>query len=254
MPNLKNYTTWLQYRCKFATVWTNVVKNLLFYILFSLSSLFIFSFLFSLTLRFPLSSPCIGSLSLQRWSFRDWHVSRTKLRRRFRFPSSTSSMKHRNDKRLRFGLQSRRSPTWLNSPSTGHARSHPCSSHTRSCRSHLEAAIDPLPSPLCPPFTLPFSGCGFFFYCNLGWSDGGGGLWAMGGDSGSDGGLWGWWPVVAVGVFFFFSCNLGWFDGDGGGGLWAMGDDSGSGGGLWGDGRWWLSVSLMIMGWDNILF
>ena len=21
-----------------------------------------------------------------------------------------------------------------------------------------------------------------------------------------------------------------------------------------GDGRWWLSVSLMIMGWDNILF
>ena len=33
-----------------------------------------------------------------------------------------------------------------------------------------------------------------------------------------------------------------------------MGGDSGSGGGLWGDGRWWLSVSLMIMRWDNILF
>ena len=31
-------------------------------------------------------------------------------------------------------------------------------------RSHL------LPSPLCPPFTLPLSGCGFFFFffCNLG--------------------------------------------------------------------------------------
>ena len=24
--------------------------------------------------------------------------------------------------------------------------------------------------------------------------------------------------------------------------------------GYGGDGRWWLSVSLMIMGWDNILF
>ena len=65
MPNLKNYTTWLQYRCKFATIWTDVVKVLLFYIPFSLSSHFIFSFLFSLTLWFPLSSPCIGSLSLR---------------------------------------------------------------------------------------------------------------------------------------------------------------------------------------------
>ena len=37
-------------------------------------------------------------------------------------------------------------------------------------RSHHEAAVDPLPSPLCPPFTLPLSGCGFFFffYCSLG--------------------------------------------------------------------------------------
>ena len=100
VPNLKNYTTWLQYHCKFATVRTNVVKNLLFYILFSLSSLFIFSFLFSLTLRFPLSSPCTGSLFLRRWSFRDRHVSRTKLRCRFRLSPSISSAKHGNDKRL----------------------------------------------------------------------------------------------------------------------------------------------------------
>ena len=65
VPNLKNYTTWLQYRCKFATVRTDVVKYLLFYIPISLSSLFIFSFLFSLTLRFPLPSPCAGSLPLR---------------------------------------------------------------------------------------------------------------------------------------------------------------------------------------------
>ena len=100
MLNLKNYTTCLQYRCKFATVRTNVVKNLLFYILFSLSSLFIFSFLFSLTLRFPLSSPCTGSFFLRRWSFRDRHVSRTKLRCRFRLSLSISFAKHGNDKRL----------------------------------------------------------------------------------------------------------------------------------------------------------
>ena len=31
-------------------------------------------------------------------------------------------------------------------------------SHARSRRSH------PLPSPFCPPFTLPRSGCGFFFF------------------------------------------------------------------------------------------
>ena len=45
VPNLKNYTTWLQYHCKFATVRTDVAKILLLYIPFSLSSLFIFSFL-----------------------------------------------------------------------------------------------------------------------------------------------------------------------------------------------------------------
>ena len=49
-------------------------KILLFYILFSLSSFFIFSFLFSLTLRFPLSSPCTGSLSLR--PVRDVHRQR----------------------------------------------------------------------------------------------------------------------------------------------------------------------------------
>ena len=127
-----------------------------FIILYSLFSLLSLHFFFSLLSHSPV--PSLFSL----------HVSRRKLRRRFRLPPSISSVKHGNNKRLRFGLRSRRSPTRLNSPSTGHARSHPCSSHTRSCRSHLEAAIDLLPSPLCPPFTLPFSGCGFFFYCNLG--------------------------------------------------------------------------------------
>ena len=76
----------------------------------------------------------------------------------------------------------------------------------------------PLPSPFCPPFTLPLSGCGFFFCCNLGWSDGGGGLWAVGGDNGNGGGLWGWWPVVAVGVvdglfrlgLWLFVVEFGW--------------------------------------------
>ena len=29
----------------------------------------------------------------------------------------------------------------------------------------------PLPSPLCPPFTLPFSGCGFFFFFAAIWVD-----------------------------------------------------------------------------------
>ena len=43
-----------------ATIRTDVAKILLFYIPFSLSSLFIFSFLFSLTLRFPLSSTSPG--------------------------------------------------------------------------------------------------------------------------------------------------------------------------------------------------
>ena len=36
---------------------------------------------------------------------------------------------------------------------------------TRGCRrSH------PLPSPFCPPFTLPLSGCGFFFLAAI-WVD-----------------------------------------------------------------------------------
>ena len=34
-------------------------------------------------------------------------------------------------------------------------------------RSHPEAAVDPLPSPLCPPFTLLLSGCGFLFFILL---------------------------------------------------------------------------------------
>ena len=87
VPNFKNYTTWLQYRCKFATVRIDVVKILLFYYsLFSLLSLhFFFSLLsllsyipvpslFSLTLRFPLSSPSIDSLSLRPVHLSLWLV------------------------------------------------------------------------------------------------------------------------------------------------------------------------------------
>ena len=74
------------------------------------------------------------------------------------------------------------------------------------CRSH------PLPSPLCPPFTLPLSGCGGFFFLAAIWVDlmvvVGCGLWAM---------------IVAVVV------------------------------GCGGDGRWWLSVLLMIMG-EGIIY
>ena len=126
-----------------------------FIILYSLFCLLSLHFFFSLLSHSPV--PSLFSL----------HVSRRKLRRRFRLPPSISSVKHGNDKRLRFGLQSRRSPTRLNSLSTGHARSHPRSSHARSCRSHPKAAVDPLPSPLCPPFTLLLSGCGFLFFILL---------------------------------------------------------------------------------------
>ena len=97
VPNGKNYTTYEQYRCKFATVRTDVVKFLLSYITFSLSSLSSFSFfsplsfssslsllhffLFSsLTLRFPLSSTspkCLPS------------ATTAQLRRRLRAPPSS---------------------------------------------------------------------------------------------------------------------------------------------------------------------
>ena len=46
----------IQHSCKFATVRTNVVKFFIVFYSFSLSSPFIFSFLFSLTLWFPLFS------------------------------------------------------------------------------------------------------------------------------------------------------------------------------------------------------
>ena len=144
MPNLKNYTTWLQYRCKFATVRTDVVKVLLFYSPFSLSSHFIFSFLFSLTLRFPLSSPCIGSLSLR--PVQDVHRQR---RRRQRAPPRSISLQP---------LDFTHTPATLDL------------SHARSRRSHPEAAVNLTLSHA--PATLALSGCGFFFFfffcCNLG--------------------------------------------------------------------------------------
>ena len=66
---------------------TDVAKILLFYIPFFVSSLFIFSFLFSLTLRFLLSSPCTGSLSLQ--PVRDVH-----RQRRWRSSDNDSALRH----------------------------------------------------------------------------------------------------------------------------------------------------------------
>ena len=268
VPNLKNYTTWLQYRCKFATVRTNVAKIILFYILFSLSSLFIFSFLFSLTLRFPLPSPCAGSLPLR--PVRDVHRQRRRRSSNDDGVAPTTTV---------------RSATLDLAPAT---HSHPRSSHSISLtlshawsrRSHPETTIDLTLSH--GPVTLPLSGCGFFFFffhCNLGWSDGGGGLWVVGGDSGSGGGLWGWWPSPLclnrwlfvclnwcwIGdwyllVFFFFfpvllvvSALLGvWWWGGGSccylaGHVW------------WWSGGWCLSLLgdwylFVIGGWDNILF
>ena len=60
--------------------------------------------------------------------------------------------------------------------------------------------------------------------------------------------------MVAVGVFFFFFFAAIWVDlmVVVGCGLWAMTMAVVVGYG--GDGRWWLSMSLMIKGWDNILF
>ena len=70
---------------------------------------------------------------------------------------------------------------------------------------------------------------------------------------------------LVVGFFFFLAAI--WVDlmVVVGCGLWAVTVAVVVGCGLWamtmamvvgygGDGRWWLSMSLMIMGWDNILF
>ena len=158
-------------------------KILLFYILFSLPSLFIFAFLFSLTHLFPLSSPCTGSLSLR--PVRDVHWQR----RRHSFDDN-SVLRHAQSHPL------------LISPTLDLTHAQPRSISLISPRGRRQSHL--LPSPLCPPFTLPLSGCGFFFLFFLlqfglwavvaggGSVDlGGGGLWAMGGDSGSGGGMWG---------------------------------------------------------------
>ena len=67
VPNLKNYTTWLQYRCKFATVRINVAK-LLFPFLSPLSSFFLFSSL-SLSGSFSLLPVPVPSLFDQSGMF-----------------------------------------------------------------------------------------------------------------------------------------------------------------------------------------
>ena len=138
---------------------------LLFYILFCLSSLFIFSFLFSLIHRFPRSSPCTSSLSL--WLVRDVH-------------------------------RQRRWSSFNDDSALHHARSHP----RLAMLDLADLTLFPLPFvrlSLCLSLVGFFF---FFFFLQFGlWAVVvGGGLWAMGGDSGNGGGLWGWWPVVAVGV------------------------------------------------------
>ena len=219
VSNLKNYTTWLQYRCKFATVWTDVVKYLLFYIPISLSSLFIFSFLFSLTLRFPLSSPCISSLPLR--PVRDVHPQ---------------WRRHSSDDDGVAPTTTARSATLNLTSATQSHSSHsisPMLSHAWSRRSHLEAVVD---------LTLSHSTSlwlwVFFFFAAI-WVDlmvvVGCGLWAVtvavvvgcGGDGPLlsvwiDGYLFVWigaesmvvwhlgggcaWWLVFAGFFFFFSC------------------------------------------------
>ena len=110
-----------------ATVSLQICKNtdkccknfIVLYSLF-LSSLFIFSFLFSLTLRFPLCSPYTGSLSL--WLVRDVH-----WQRRRRSSDDDSALRH--------------------------ARSHPRSSYTRShpCLAMLDLAdLTPRPPSISP--------------------------------------------------------------------------------------------------------
>ena len=107
-----------------------------------------FSFLFSLTLRFPLSSPCTDSLSLRL--VRDVH------RQRQRHSSD-------DDNTLRHARSRSNHSISLQPLDLTHAPA------TRSCRSHPEVAVDLMLSHA--PATLPFSGCGFFFFfflCNLG--------------------------------------------------------------------------------------
>ena len=212
VPNFKNYTTWLQYRCKFATVRTNVVKNLLFYILFSLSSLFIFSFLFSLTLRFPLSSPYTcqeensGADSDYRRAYPPWSTGTTRG-----WDSASKVKDHRRDWTLRV-------PATLDQPHS----------------------ISPT---LQPRSILPISPRGRRRSSSLS------SLSAL-----HSGSLWLWVFYFFYFFYFFLFFTVVWVD------LMVVVDC-----GLWavtvamvvdcgGDGRWWLSVSLMIMGWDNILF
>ena len=148
---------------------TNVVKNLLFYILFSLSSLFIFFFsllshspvpsLFFLY-RFPLSS----EVKLPRPT----HVkNKTPVPIQITAEHILREARERLEVEIQPPKQKIIDATELSEyrpHSISHARSNPRSSHARSRRSHPEAAVDPLPSPLCPPFTLPLSGCGIFFF------------------------------------------------------------------------------------------
>ena len=146
VPNLKNYTTWLQYRCKFVTVQTDVTKVLLFYIPFSLSSLLSLHFFFSLLSHSPVPSLFDQS---RMFTINDDGVA----------PTTTA-----------------RSVTLDLAPTT---RSHPCFSHSISLisprghrRSHLEATVDLTFQPLCLSLVVGFFFFFFlfiyFFRCNLG--------------------------------------------------------------------------------------
>ena len=244
VPNFKNYTTWLQYRCKFATVRTNVVK--IYYFIFSflspLSSFFLFSSLSlsgSLSLL-PVSVPSLfggeasetdmcqeqnsGADSDYRRAYPLWSTGTTRG-----WDSASEVEDHWRDWTLRV-------PTTLDQPCSISPTLQPCSISPISPQGrHRSSSLSSLST-----FHSTSLWLWVFFLLQFGliwwwWWTVGYGRWQ-----------WQWWwtvGVMAVGVFFFFfCCNLGWFDG--GGGLWAMGDDNGSGGGLWG---WWPVVAVDVV-------
>ena len=126
VSNSKNYKTPLQYHLKYETVRTDVAK--IFIVLYSLFSLLSLHFFFSLLSHSPV--PSLFDQSGMFTSSDDGIVSTTTAR------SATLDLTHfRSQPRSILPISPR-----------GCRRSHP------------------LPSPLCPPFTLPLSGCGGFYF------------------------------------------------------------------------------------------
>ena len=157
-------------------------KYLLFYILISLSSLFIFSFLFSLTLRFPLSSPCTGSLPLR--SVRDVY------RQRRRCSSDDDDVAPTTTATLDLAPATQSRSIHSISPTLDLADL----THAWSRWSHPEAAVDLTLSHA--PATLPLSGCGFFFFFSLQF----GLIWWWCWVVGCGRWQWQWWLCLVFGI------------------------------------------------------